>query len=178
MRILAEESICLIIDYQEKILPSIAEKENLVETSIKLLKGLRILEIPMVMTAQYSKGLGLNIPEICEAAGTIEFIEKNSFSSASVKEVQDAIEGKKNVIICGIESHVCVLQTVIDLIELGYQPVLVEDCISSRRLHDKEVAVMRARDEGAVITTYESLLFELTKAAGTDRFRQISRLVK
>lgn len=178
MRILAEESICLIIDYQEKILPSIAEKENLVETSIKLLKGLRILEIPMVMTAQYSKGLGLNIPEICEAAGTNEFIEKNSFSSASVKEVQDAIEGKKNVIICGIESHVCVLQTVIDLIELGYQPVLVEDCISSRRLHDKEVAVMRARDEGAVITTYESLLFELTKAAGTDRFRQISRLVK
>lgn len=178
MRILAEESICLIIDYQEKILPSIAEKENLVETSIKLLKGLRILEIPMVMTAQYSKGLGLNIPEICEAAGTNEFIEKNSFSSASVKEVQDAIEGKKNVIICGIESHVCVLQTVIDLIELGYQPVLVEDCISSRRLHDKEVAVMRARDEGAVITTYESLLFELTKAAGTDRFRQISKLVK
>lgn len=178
MRILAEESICLIIDYQEKILPSIAEKENLVETSIKLLKGLRILEIPMVMTAQYSKGLGLNIPEICEAAGTNEFIEKNSFSSASVKEVQDAIEGKKNVIICGIESHICVLQTVIDLIELGYQPVLVEDCISSRRLHDKEVAVMRARDEGAVITTYESLLFELTKAAGTDRFRQISKLVK
>ena len=92
--------------------------------------------------------------------------------------MQDAIEGKKNVIICGIESHVCVLQTVIDLIELGYQPVLVEDCISSRRLHDKEVAVMRARDEGAVITTYESLLFELTKAAGTDRFRQISKLVK
>lgn len=71
--------------------------------------------------------------------------------------------------ICGIESHVCVLQTVINLIELGYQPVLVEDCISSKRLHDKEVAV---------ITTYGSLLFELTKAAGTDRFRQISKLVK
>ena len=86
--------------------------------------------------------------------------------------------GKKGFYSSPLESHVCVLQTVIDLIELGYQPVLVEDCISSRRLHDKEVAVMRARDEGAVITTYESLLFELTKVAGTDRFRQISRLVK
>lgn len=178
MRILAEESICLIVDYQEKILPVIAEKERLIDTSVKLLKGLKILEIPMVMTAQYSKGLGLNIPEICEAAGIDDFIEKNSFSSASVKEVQDAIRGKKNVIICGIESHVCVLQTVIDLIELGYQPVLVEDCISSRNLHDKEIAVMRAREEGAIITTYESLLFELTKISGTEQFKKISKLVK
>lgn len=178
MRILAEETTCIIIDYQEKILPTIAEKERLVENSVRLLNGLKILGIPMVMTAQYSKGLGLNIPEICKAAGTEEYIDKAAFSSAGVEEVCSAIQGKKNVIICGIEAHVCVLQTIIDLKEMGYQPVLVEDCISSRRLHDKEIALLRARDEGAVITTCESLLFELTRVSGTDTFKQISRLVK
>ncbi|MCI8327861.1 MAG: hydrolase [Lachnospiraceae bacterium] len=178
MRISADETICLIIDYQEKILPAMAEKEQLVETSVKLLKGLRILEVPMVMTTQYSKGLGLNIPEICEAAGIEEYIDKGSFSCADVEEVCHALLGKKNVIICGIEAHVCVLQTIIDLKEMGYQPILVEDCVSSRNLHDKEIALLRARDEGAILTTYESLLFELTRVSGTEKFKQISKLVK
>lgn len=178
MRILAEDTICLVVDYQEKILPAIAQREQLVETSVKLLKGLNILGIPMVMTAQYSKGLGRNIPEICEAAGTKEYIEKSSFSSADVEEVCNAIQGKKNVIVCGIEAHVCVLQTIIDLKAMGYQPILVEDCVSSRKLHDKEIALLRARDEGAILTTYESLLFELTRVSGTEQFKQISKLVK
>lgn len=178
MRISAEDTICLIVDYQERILPAIAEREQLVETSIKLLKGLNILGVPMVMTAQYSKGLGTNIPEICEAAGTREYIEKNTFSSADVEEVRNAISGKKNVIVCGIEAHVCVLQTVIDLKAMGYQPILVEDCVSSRKLHDKEIALLRARDEGVILTTYESLLFELTRVSGTEQFKQISKLVK
>lgn len=178
MRISAEDTICLIVDYQEKILPVMAERERLVDTSVKLLKGLRILGVPMVMTAQYSKGLGLNIPEICEAAGVQEHIEKDSFSSMDEKKVCDAIAGKKNVIVCGIEAHICVLQTVIDLKAMGYQPILVEDCISSRKLHDKEIALLRARDEGAILTTYESLLFELTRFSGTEQFKQISKLVK
>lgn len=178
MRLLAEETACLIIDYQEKILPVMAEKERLLETSVRLLKGLNILNIPMVMTAQYSKGLGLNVPEICEAAGTQEFIEKNSFSSGDVEEVCNVLMGKKNIIICGIEAHVCVLQTIIDLKAKGFQPVLVEDCVSSRRLHDKEIALLRARDEGAILTTCESLLFELTRVSGTEQFKQISKLVK
>ena len=76
MRITAKDSVCLIVDYQEKILPAIADRERLIENSVKLLQGLRILGIPMVMTAQYSKGLGVNIPPICEAAGMEKFSDK------------------------------------------------------------------------------------------------------
>lgn len=178
MKISAEESICLVIDYQEKFMPTIAQSEQLINNSVKLLKGLGILGVPMVMTTQYSKGLGPNIPPICEAAGTKGAIDKLSFSCMGAEEVRDALKGKKQVIICGIEAHVCVLLTALDLKEMGFCPVLVEDCISSRNLHDKEIALMRARDEGAVITTCESLLFELTEKAGTDTFQQISKLVK
>ena len=79
---------------------------------------------------------------------------------------------------CGIEAHVCVLQTAIDLKEAGYTPILVTDCISSRKAGDKEIALIRAQQEGVLLSTSEALLFELTRRAGTDVFKQISRLVK
>ena len=110
--------------------------------------------------------------------GWRNFLIKKLFSSAGCQEVLEAVKDKKYVIICGIEAHVCVLQTVIDLKEMGYQPVLVEDCISSRNLHDKEIALLRARDEGALLTTSESILFELTVTAEHEQFKQISKLVK
>lgn len=89
-----------------------------------------------------------------------------------------AVAGKDNIIITGIESHVCVLQTVIDLKHNGYHPVVVEDCISSRRENDKRIALERMRYEGAIITSYESILFELLRYSGTEQFKAISRMVK
>ena len=86
--------------------------------------------------------------------------------------------GKKNVILCGIESHVCVLQTALDLLTNGFQPVLIEDCVSSRNLNDKNIAVERMRQEGAIISTYESILFELLEISGTETFKEISKIVK
>lgn len=180
MRIKPEDTCCVIIDYQEKILPTMAEKEKLIANSVKLLTGLRILEIPMIMTAQYAKGLGENVPEITNAAGITEYCDKKTFSicddSCAAEKLKNL--GKKNVILCGIEAHICVQQSVSGLLEGGYAPILVEDCISSRDLHNKEIAVMRAVQEGAVVTTCESLLFELTGAAGTEQFKQISKLIK
>lgn len=180
MRILAEDTCCAVIDYQEKILPAMAEKETLLENSVKLLKGLNILEVPVMMTAQYSKGLGVNVPEIREAAGIEEFFDKKSFSIYEDEGARKKLEslGRKNVILCGIEAHICVLQSIMGLVAAGYQPILVEDCVSSRKLHDKEVSIERARAEGAIVTTCESLLFELTGGAGSDKFKQISNLVK
>lgn len=180
MRIRPEETCCVVIDYQEKILPAMAEKEQLMDNSVKLLNGLKILEVPVMMTTQYAKGLGTNVPEICEAAGTEEYCDKKSFSIFEDTGAREKLRsfGRKNVILCGIEAHICVLQSVMGLVEAGYQPIFVEDCVSSRKLHDKEIAVERARAEGAIVTTYESLLFELTGEAGTDRFKQISKLVK
>ena len=181
MRILPEETSCIVIDYQEKILPAMANREELLKNSVTLLKGLRELEIPMLLTTQYSKGLGLNVPQITEAIGSDAYIDKKTFSAYGVPEVREWLEkseNRKNVIICGIEAHVCVLQTIMDLSEAGYQPVLVEDCVSSRNPHDMEMAVKRAAVEGALITTKEALLFELTQGAGTTHFKQISALIK
>ncbi len=88
------------------------------------------------------------------------------------------IRDKKFVIVCGIEAHICVQQTVIDLVAAGYVPVVVEDCISSRKANDKKIALKRMRDEGAIVTTYESVLFELLKVAGTEESKKIQRLIK
>lgn len=180
MKLSVEDTCCVVIDYQEKILPAMAEREQLLENSVKLLKGLKILEVPVMVTAQYARGLGMNVPEIRTAADTEEYFDKKSFSiweDEGAKEKLRSLQ-RKNVILCGIEAHICVLQTVMGLVEAGYRPVLIEDCVSSRKLHDKEIAVARARAEGAVVTTYESLLFELTGGAGNEKFKQISNLVK
>ena len=111
-----------------------------------------------------------------KAAGLTEYREKIAFSAMDV--IREDIQDKKFIILCGIEAHICVLQTLLDLKAEGYVPVLVEDCISSRTAHNKEMAVERAKQEGAIITTYESLLFELLKEAGTERSKKIQRLIK
>lgn len=179
MRITTEQTKCLVIDYQEKIVPAMADKEALLSNSVKLIRGLKLLNIPLAITGQYTKGLGLNLPEIFAAAGTEEYIDKLTFSSYEEPKVKEWLgEDTRYVLICGIEAHVCVLQTAIDLKDAGFTPVLVTDCISSRRKSDLEIALIRARQEGVLLTTSEAILFELTRQAGTDVFKQISRLVK
>ena len=176
MRIEREHTAAIVVDYQEKLVPVMNEKEQLIHNSEILLKGLKILDIPMYITQQYTKGLGMSIPEIQEATETTEYIDKIAFTAYDA--VKWKLRAKKYVIVCGIEAHICVLQTVIDLKAAGFIPVLVADCISSRKESDKQVAIERARQEGAIVTTYESLLFELLKVAGTDTSKQIQRLIR
>jgi hypothetical protein len=166
---------------QLRLFPHIYDFEQLEANTIRMVEGLKALGIPVLVTEQYVKGLGETINPIQEALG--EFykpMEKAAFSCCGDQVYMDALikTGKKNVIILGIESHVCVLQTVIDLIPLGFTPVLVEDCVSSRKLNDKKAAIKRMRTEGAIVTTYESILFELLKVSGTNEFRAISKIVK
>lgn len=176
MRIDACDSVAVAIDYQEKLLPAMNEKDTLLKNSEILLSGLKELDVPIVFTQQYTKGLGMTERSLMEAAGTKEYEEKISFSAKDV--IAPHIQGKKFVIICGIESHICVLQTAIDLKEQGYQPVLVEDCLSSRTAHNKMMALERAKQEGILLTTYESVLFELLKEAGTSKSKVIQKLIK
>lgn len=176
MKIEREQTMVLIVDYQEKLVPVMYKKEKLLENSCILLRGLRELGIPMCITQQYTNGLGMTVEQISEAAGEKDYVDKISFSAADC--VKQELAGKKFVIICGIEAHICVLQTLIDLKEQGYVPVLVTDCISSRKKKDKDMAILRAASEGAVITTYESLLFELLQRAGSDESKRIQKLIK
>lgn len=176
MRIEKEHAIAVVVDYQEKLVPVMKDKDELIANTKILLKGLKALDVPLVVTQQYTKGLGMTIEPIVEAIGTKEYIDKISFTAFDA--VKDVVTGKKYVIVCGIESHICVLQTVIDLKAAGYVPVLVADCISSRKEEDKQIAIQRARQEGAIVTTYESLLFELLKVAGTETSKMIQRLIR
>ncbi len=178
MRIIREQTAAIVVDYQERIVPAMADWEETRKNSEKLLKGLALLEVPMVVTQQYTKGLGETIPEIRAAVGSDAYVEKIAFSSYEEPAVQQAVAGREFVIICGIEAHICVLQTVIDVSAAGQVPVLVTDCVTSRRSADKRIALKRAREEGAVLTTYESLLFELLRKAGTPVSKEIQRLIK
>ena len=180
MRINREVSAGLIIDIQEKLFPHMDQKEALLKKMLMLTEGLKVLKVPLVITEQYPKGLGTTIEEISTLVGQNSFIEKIAFSCCDEPAVMQnaTMQNCKTIIICGIEAHVCVLQTVIDLHAAGYTAVVVEDCISSRNQNDKRVAVERMRAEGATITTCESILFELARVAGTDEFKAISRLVK
>lgn len=180
MRIKKENTIGVVIDIQSRLYPYIQDHELITRNNRILIRGLQILDIPLVVTQQYTKGLGETIPEIAEVLGEYRHIEKMSFSCCDEPRFNEdlALSSKMYVIVTGIEAHVCVMQTVNDLIGQGYVPVVVEDCIGSRKHNDKKMAVERMRQAGAIITTYESILFELLKYSGTPEFKEISKLVK
>ena len=180
MRLIQEETVALLIDIQERLLPVMHERDELVLSTVRFIEGLKILQVPVIPVRQYPKGLGDLTPEIRTALGDYEPSDKTTFSAWDTPEIASRIQamGKKNVLVFGIEAHICVLLTVIDLIEAGFHVVLVSDCTSSRRPYDKEIALRRAEQEGAVLSTGESILFELLRKAGSDTFKQISALVK
>jgi len=175
-----EETMAIIVDYQERLLPVIENHETLAKRSEILIKGLVAMDIPTIITQQYTKGLGMSAPFVFEAAGKEEYMEKAEFSSMKDAKIIKAVAdlGKKNVVVCGIEAHICVLQTCLDLKEQGYQPILVLDCIGSRKRSDWEMTLIRAQQEGITVTTSESILFELLGEAGSDTFKTVSKLIK
>ena len=192
MRILPEKAAAVLVDVQEKLFPHMHERETLNRNLPILLKGLELLGVPMLVTQQYTRGLGpttaalrevlgwSTVPAADADPGADRYIEKIAFSCWDEPAFRRAFEalGRDCVLLAGIESHVCMLQTAVDLQEAGFTPVVIEDCTSSRRENDKRVAMQRLHAEGIRVSTYESILFELAREAGTDTFRAISRLVK
>lgn len=180
MRILKEDCCGLIIDIQERLLPHMTANGLLLRNTQILIKGLQALGIPLLLTEQYTKGLGFTVPEIKEILQDINSIEKTAFSCCDESSFEANLHhlNRKTVIIAGIEAHVCVLQTAIDLKEQGFTPVIVDDCVSSRKPTDKAIAMQRLLASGAIISTYESILFELCRFAGSNTFKTISKLVK
>lgn len=181
MRILKELSALIVIDVQERLFPHIFAYENTEINICKLIDGIKALSLPIIVTEQYVKGLGGTIPGVVNALGShYQPIEKMAFSCCGEDKFTNQLKDSdiKHPIICGIESHVCVLQTTLDLIADGLQPVVIEDCVSSRNPNDKVIAINRMRIEGAIISTCESILFELLQVSGTPEFKAISKIVK
>jgi hypothetical protein len=180
MHLHRDRSIGIVVDVQEKIVPYIHEHERLTAAISRLVRGLKILEVPLLPVQLYTKGLGQTVEPLRGLFAGRAWFEKMAFSCLGESEFlrELKLSGRRCVIVAGIESHACVLQTVLDLLVERFIPVVVEDCVGSQRPADKAVAIERMRQEGARITTSESILFELLGISGTEIFRQISAIVK
>lgn len=176
-----DNTTLLIVDIQERLIPAVFGIDEVVANTEKLIFGCRTLEVPIIVTEQYSKGLGPTDERIASTLGELyKPIEKMTFSCCGPDEVNDAIAatGAKQILVCGIETHVCVLQTVLDLLHRDYQVHLAADAVSSRTEANKRIALDRMGAAGAVISCTESALFELMERAGTPEFKAISKIVK
>jgi nicotinamidase-related amidase len=177
----AGNSVLVVIDVQEKLCHAMDEKvlKHLVKNAGVLLEAAAELQIPTVGTEQYVKGLGELLPELKSRVGT-PTLEKMTFSCCGDPAFVEKLKslGRKQVIIVGMECHVCVLQTVIELLAAGFCVHLVRDAVMSRRKENWLVGLETARDAGAVITSTEAALFQLLKVAGTESFKKLSKLVR
>lgn len=170
----------LVIDIQEKILKVIHESERVIENSLKLIKGFNKLNLPIYYSEQYPIGLGYTEKRIAAEIGHPKSLEKMSFSCGGAKGFFQSLKEAeiKNLVLCGIEAHVCVTQTALDLLANGFTVHVAADAISSRRESDYMFAVDRMRAAGVETTLSESVLFEMLNECGTDEFRAISKIVK
>jgi len=170
----------LIIDIQERINAVMKYRTRVIRNTVKLIRGFQILKLPIFITEQYRKGLGPTERLILNALKPSDIIEKLNFSCCAVSSLMEQLQAKKirQIVVCGIEAHVCVLQTCLDLLAEGFQVHLVCDAISSRKKLDHQTAIDRMRDAGVILTTTEIALFELLEQAGTAQFKQISQLIK
>lgn len=173
------QTALLVIDIQARIINVMRKQDKLIKNVLKLIKGAKVLNIPIYHTEQYPKGLGHTVEEIKnELIG--EAIQKLTFSCIGAENLFDELmnKGIKQVIVCGIESHVCVQQTVLDLLANNFQVNLPVNAVSSRYKIDYQTALSRMEKCGAEITTVESILFELLEISGSSEFKNISNLIK
>jgi nicotinamidase-related amidase len=170
----------LVVDVQEKFMDTIPDFDRVVKNIVALVKGFQIFELPIIVTEQYPRGLGRTVKEIAECFPTLEVVEKLAFSSMQTKEfsVRLASYGIHNLAVCGIEAHICVHQSVHDLLHNGYGVWVPQDATGSRDPRNRDLAVARMEKAGAIPTSTEMLLFEMAMQAGTESFKQIQKLIK
>lgn len=174
-----EDTALVLVDVQGKLAEIVYKSEEMIDHLSRLIQGLKCLDIPIIWLEQYPKGLGPTHPKI-KALLDGESIEKMSFSCCDSELFMEALKktGKQQLLIAGIETHICVYQTAIDLKERGYEVQVVSDAVSSRTKENVELALMRLRDEGIMLTSVEMILFELLRTAEHEQFKQISKIVK
>ena len=172
-----EDCVLVMVDIQEKLLPVIANKEKMVENIVRLVKFSNIVKMPVILTEQQK--LGSTIPEIKKELSDLHPISKICFDCFLCDEFAEKVNkiGKKTLIVCGIEAHICVTQTVLHALP-HFCVHIVEDAISSRTIENWKIAVARMSRSGAVITSTEMIMYELLQKAGTDEFKATLQLVK
>ena len=172
------QTVLLVVDVQDRINSVMADQNHLPRLEV-LLETCPALGVPVVVTEQYPKGLGPSVASIADRHHGAAVV-KDTFSCAREAAARDAIaaHGRRQIVVTGIEAHVCVLQSALDLLDAGYEVHVPHDAINSRRPADRQWALSRMAAAGAVITATESVLFELLERCGTDDFRTVAGLIK
>jgi len=178
-----DKAVLVVIDVQSRLLPSIHEADGAIRQMVRLIQGFRLVGAPILVTEQYRKGLGetdRRIQEAIEAADPVtgathrfEPLEKMSFSCMLDDPFRAALEtnARRQVVLCGIEAHVCVYQTAVHLMEKGYEVQIAADAVSSRSALNRDIALRRMETEGAKVTNVEMAVFEMLEYCGTDPFK-------
>jgi nicotinamidase-related amidase len=179
-RIARAKAGLVVVDIQERLWPAMFEKERVLQNALRLIHGAAVLGVSILVTEQYRKGIGPTLPDLAAAVPGFAPMEKLTFSAAGTPGFAEAlhVKGVTDVILCGIEAHVCVCQTCLDLLNQGLRPFVAADAVSSRTAENYRVGVERMRDAGAGIASTEMVLFELLERAGTDEFKQVLALVR
>ena len=176
----SRKTALLIIDMQEKFAPAIPDYDTIEGRIITMAKAFNVLDLPIFCTEQYPKGLGRTTKALKKNISDRPVIEKLRFSAAGEPELTNALleRGIGHIVLAGIETHVCILQSALDFTGMGYDVHVVRDATASRRSSDRDVALERLKQNGVTVSCVESVLFELIVLSGTDQFKQISKLIK
>jgi nicotinamidase-related amidase len=179
-RLDARRAQLLVIDLQEKLLRHIADHESVIAQSARMCRAAQALSLPLTLTEQYRRGLGPTPEVVLTAAEEAARFEKMTFSAWQDEATRARLQAldRPQVLLVGIEAHVCVQQTALDLLAAGIQPFVLADGVGSRRLIDCQTALSRLRVAGAVITTVEAAIFEMLDRAGTELFKRILPIVR
>lgn len=178
----AEQCALIVVDIQEKLLPPIFNKEELVKNSQLLVRVANILEMPVIVTTQYAKGLGTIVPEVASLVSDVRPIDKLEFGCFGSNEFRSALKslpGNRNtVLLCGMEAHICVMQTALGALNEGYLVHVATDAIGSRVRWNWDIGIDRMRAAGAVISTTEMMIYELMRSSGSPQFKQLLPYLK
>jgi len=180
MRLSADGSQLLVVDIQERLMPAMARPDQVIRNAELLISAARRLGVPVTASAQYPKGLGPVVPEIAQHLTEQEVFDKLSFSCASDPALAAHVQNLKRpqLVVCGVESHVCVLQSALEFAERGMSVSVVMDACSSRDPENWRLAGHRFRQNGIQTVSTEMVCFEWLERAGTDAFRELSRMIK
>jgi nicotinamidase-related amidase len=175
-----DDSLLLVVDFQEILFRKCVDRDAVERKAVFLIRCLREMGVPVIVTEQYPKGLGPTSEGIAVALGEFDPMSKTRFSCLGDEGIRGRVEatGRKDIILCGIETHICIYQTARDLLGSGARVHVAVDAVSCRDERDMEVAVQRMREEGARIGTTEMIVYDLLGGAGTEEFRRLLPLLK
>ena len=180
MKLDRSRAALVVVDVQEAFRPAVLDFERVAASVSVLVRGARVLGLPTIVTEQYPQGLGRTVPEVSEHLDGVEPIEKVCFSAVQADGFSRALQeaGRDQVVLCGIESHVCVNQTAEDLLADGVEVHVAQDAVTSRTADNRALGLHKMERSGATVTSVETALFELLRQAGTPEFKEVQALIR